>query len=470
MLIWFLSSVSAQESAACEITLDTSFMNKGLEHHVTSTPDGSWQTEEVKYHPIFSYQEIPLQFPIFDFDILHVSPNIQAYDEENPVVELLLKSSQQGLLQKRRLDDSSPEDFFFSLSPGQHQIQVQAKTFNGQFCSAFFRVDIQTKPTPTCLWKEINGQTPIAPDEDSSYIITPPPSVEIKMDKSTISRLITEVRYEGDRSDIEIQIVDETTAVLYEGPTARDGVHVLELNALTPPKRLALNARSKNGKNCSQTLIIDPPDPVSETRYQSSGFYGFDSGEQRLTQVSFDLDWYFKGGHNSASFGISQLQTFGVIPFTQKFPAGYVAGVSFGLAGTSQYQNENFFAHIGINNGLNIGPLYLLTGGGIGTASWNLFDIESGQETRLFLQDTPGYWYWNNRILLSFGDDLQYGFQGSYEPRWYMQEDQLINRSMWSAELVLGVLRVGYEQWYMPDDSIMAVWNIALGSHLNSGY
>ena len=62
-----------------------------------------------------------------------------------------------------------------------------------------------------------------------------------------------------------------------------------------------------------------------------------------------------------------------------------------------------------------------------------------------------------------FGESIQYGVQGSYEPRWYMQNDQLINRSMWSAALVLGMVRVGYEQWYMPDDSIMSSWKIMFG-------
>jgi len=474
MIFWMLSFSWAQET-----TCDMRFWLSSIQ--TAERQDDSYDSKYVEpgntsvYHrPLLDSQEYSGQrFPVYPFDTLHlaVESNIEnTTEDDDEIASLSVKSSVDGLLQQRKIatvdmPQEDPSSFVFSLSPGKHKITTKATTKLGMSCSQDFYIHVTTKPKPLCFWRDVNGTSPREHAEDTSNTTDNSSLVYVKKEKQGLSRLTSEIRYDGDHSDIQVQIVDRKSNVLYSGSPNRDGLNVIEIAALNPPMQLALNAQSSNGSNCSQTLNINKEESVINEESNHSNF-GYEQGDLTIFQGGLDLSWYFKGGQQTLAMGFSSLQTHAIIPLSESFPSAYIFGYGFDIAGASQYTNETFFARFGLLNGLSLGPVSLMSGGGIGTATWKRFDVETGVETKLFLQDTPVYWYWDNRILLLFGDVIKYGVQGSYEPRWYMQNNQPVNRSMWSAGLVLGLVRVGYEQWYMPDDNIMSSWKIMFGTML----
>ena len=147
-------------------------------------------------------------------------------------------------------------------------------------------------------------------------------------------------------------------------------------------------------------------------------------------------------------------------------PISYLLGLEGGAFTRDTYGMFALQGHLGVLNGVSMGPLHFLSGVGGAYLDITQINLDSFSETRLA---ADGLWslHWKNEAILHFAK--AYALRGGFSPQWYLADVEALTPYWdgwsWHVGIHSGLVHMQYEERYFAEQrmrSFQVIFGYAL--------
>jgi hypothetical protein len=257
--------------------------------------------------------------------------------------------------------------------------------------------------------------------------------------------------------DLRVWVLEEGVEKNYPISLSMRG----DANLVLPPRKedhqLTLVVESKTGRRCTRVLQYTEGEERSEEQKIDVGDY---SAPDMLVTSGFGLS------HHSGWGGESMFSpSFDLVFAGRVSDAGYMLGGDLNIDFRERYRKYLLKARMGFLNGFTLGPVVLLTGGGLGYDEISQIDVDFSEQ-RLY-ENNHLYGYWRSEIFLWFGQSTS--ISAGYIPRWHWDDSvssaQPWDSYSWHTSIRFLGLMCSYQNHSVKDQSIHTVM-VGLGGNL----
>lgn len=343
------------------------------------------------------------------------------------------------------------------LRAGIHQISAHVQTASGDSCTSSITLRVEIPPLSCGFVSEEKIDVFFVEDVgQKSALIDSTYQHENPFPQDRIFYVVVNKR---SQETVEVWIQEDTTKKQYPVSLKRRFAQIH-----LPPKdgehSLSLTVASKIGRRCTSTLRFVSPIEKEEAKYSFPIDQSYEYVPDLMAGSGIGLTYHSGWGGESVF-----TPSFDMVLAARVNDAGYLLGGDFKIDFREAYRKYVLKAKAGFLNGFVLGPVVLLSGGGLGYDEMKELNPEFSEN---FLSDISYFFgYWRSDIFWWITPRI--ALSGGFIPRWHWN-DQISTPEFWDSyswhtSIRVAVWSFTYQQHVVFDKTIHSV-GISLGWNL----
>lgn len=388
------------------------------------------------------------ELPHWNDNVLRMTVLVDGADEEP--LSVRWKSSLSGIIQEAE-STHHLQLWATNLRTGTHDISVHVSDKEGNACELSVPIEVAVPPLRCQFVEESNLVVGLQGDAVDEVIDIMPqefanpfphervlyPFVQGRKDKN----IKVWVEDKGNRHPVSVGQYGGGKVIL----PSRAGDHTVDLIVETP-----------SGRRCTSQLLLYTAEVTTQ---EQTELPTASLGPDIMVGTSFGLS------HHSGWGGKGLFSPAFDLVFAGRASDGwYYLGGDLTVDFREAYRKYIFKAQVGALNGVALGPVVMLTGGGLGMDEYAQINTDL-TETRLY-SNNHLYGYWRSEVFIWFRPEL--ALSGGFVPRWHW-DDTIVSEEpwdsySWNTTLRYGTMSLSYEQHRVQENMIHS---LMLGTGLN---